>query len=229
MLHAHVMIRADDRTLQQAPNAFDAVCVNIPVPATTWIDVSMLKVDVCRISFLRFHSNAIRALNVCSMPGFTFWLGTEWGTATSDVVRTLAEHAHTATSASDFGTAMIRRAKQYSMKNDELLEWLNGQIKKAEKAIKGRLQSAETWRSGTDESWDAAADIHPSTAGTIMTKSDRLKVAEREDNIALRYKRDLDMFKAAYEIIAKDTPAGLRSEDAEPDGARGASDNSKTP
>src|ERR1700733_3958787 len=31
MLHAHLMIRTDDRPLKKAPNAFNAVCMNIAV------------------------------------------------------------------------------------------------------------------------------------------------------------------------------------------------------
>jgi hypothetical protein len=75
----------------------------------------------------------------------------------------------------------------------ELLEWLRGKIADAEMAVKAREQSAETWRTGTNAEWNAAAAMHPTTAGRTSKKGERTANAERDDKIATKLRRDVEM------------------------------------
>jgi hypothetical protein len=75
-----------------------------------------------------------------------------------------------------------------------LLEWLRGKLAEAEKHLQFRIEGAEMWRSGTDESWKAAARLSGEKAST---KAERLRTAESFDRIAVKCRREVEMFKAA--------------------------------
>lgn len=83
------------------------------------------------------------------------------------------------------------------------LGWLSEKITEAERAVKAREESAATWRTGTNAEWNAAAEIHPSTAGRTSKKSERLIVAEREERIAAKLRRDLAMLKAIAAALSQ--------------------------
>lgn len=85
---------------------------------------------------------------------------------------------------------------------DALSGWLLGKLADAERSVRAREQAGETLRGGTDKSWREAADMHPSTAGKVMSKAQRLKAAEAEDGIAKKCRREVAMFKAAIALHA---------------------------
>lgn len=76
----------------------------------------------------------------------------------------------------------------------ELLEWLNAQLSKAENALAAREQARETWRGGSSQSWKLA--------GCRLNKSQRLRVAEKEDRISIKCRRDVEMFKVVIAIVS---------------------------
>lgn len=79
-------------------------------------------------------------------------------------------------------------------KHTHLLEWLQGKIADAEKAVKAREQLEETWRIGDDKSWAEAAALHPDTKDEPpMKKADRLKESAAQGRIAARCRHDLEM------------------------------------
>lgn len=91
------------------------------------------------------------------------------------------------------------------MTKTDLLEWLRGKITDAESTLKAREQMEETWRSGDDKSWAAAAAMHPSTSGKPpMKMADRIKVADGQRRIAVKCRRELKMFEAALAAVQAD-------------------------
>ncbi len=93
------------------------------------------------------------------------------------------------------------------MKNAELLEWLREQMTKAEQALRARLQAVDAWSGGTDETWEAAKKLHPSTAGLPrITKPERRRIARREERIAALCRRDLEMLKALHDLVFRTNP-----------------------
>lgn len=94
------------------------------------------------------------------------------------------------------------------MNDAELLAWLRCKVADAEKAVKSREQMESVLRSGEDESWCAAAQLHPSTAGQpAFKKAERLKEAEAQNRIAAKCRRELEMFKATlhrFELIERE-------------------------
>ena len=68
----------------------------------------------------------------------------------------------------------------------KLIEFIEIKTSKAESDLKIREEMEKAWRSGTDESWNSAAEIHPSTYGIRSTKADRLKTADSQKRIAER-------------------------------------------
>lgn len=86
----------------------------------------------------------------------------------------------------------------------EVLGWLRAKLADAEKSLRAREQSEATFRSGTDESWAAAAELHSSTRGKPMNKKARLEVALIQGRIAGKCRREVEMFKAV--IAALDHP-----------------------
>lgn len=89
------------------------------------------------------------------------------------------------------------------MKNADLLEWLRGKITDAEKAVRAREQAVSTFRSGTDESWAAAAEFHPLTSGRPMSKKQRAEAAASNERIAVKCRLEVEMFNAVYAALSK--------------------------
>ncbi len=83
-----------------------------------------------------------------------------------------------------------------------LSQWLADKLKLAEEALRAREQAVEVWKSGTNESWAAAARMHPSTAGKPMSKAERMTAAARASRIAIKCRHDVEMIKA---IIDRET------------------------
>lgn len=75
------------------------------------------------------------------------------------------------------------------------IEFIQVKIVEAEKALKAREQMQRIWREGTDESWAAAANAHPSTKGQRLTKAERLKESESHGRIAVKCRLEVEMFK----------------------------------
>lgn len=88
------------------------------------------------------------------------------------------------------------------MANNRLLEWLDGKIKEAERALSAREQSEQCWRGGTDKEWAESAKLHSSTAGLPkLTRADRMRAAEAQRRIAEKCREEVEMFKLTRESI----------------------------
>ena len=88
--------------------------------------------------------------------------------------------------------------KSYS----KLLAWLHLKVVDAEKTFNTRKQLAATWRTGTDDEWKAAGQMHISTAGKTLKKAARLKEAEMHERIAGQLWREVTMFRAVLTALA---------------------------
>lgn len=76
---------------------------------------------------------------------------------------------------------------------NDLIEWLREKIIKAEKDVVAREQSEDTWRGGTNKSW---AEV-----GCRLTKAERHERADIEKRIAIKCRREVEMYKSALAII----------------------------
>jgi hypothetical protein len=84
----------------------------------------------------------------------------------------------------------------------DMLEWFRRKVAEAESTLKSREQMEALWRSGDDESWAAAAAMHPSTAGKPMPKAKRIEEADRQGRIAAKMRRELRMFEAVLSVLS---------------------------
>lgn len=99
------------------------------------------------------------------------------------------------------------------MTNEKILAFIEGKLKEAESSLRGREEMKMVWRSGTNATWSAACDLHPSTSGKAMSKSERLKTADRHERIALKLSHEVEMFKAALGIISNHLASTKPNED----------------
>ena len=77
---------------------------------------------------------------------------------------------------------------------DELMLWLEVQIETGLIHISSRKQSAEIWRTATDQ--------HFKELGTKMIKSsERLKLAEVDERIAKKHEHDIDVLNALVALV----------------------------
>jgi hypothetical protein len=83
----------------------------------------------------------------------------------------------------------------------ELLDWLRVKLSDAEAALKAREEMARTWRHGSDEAWEAAAAMHPKTAGKALKRAARLTEAKKHARIATWCRRDVAMFRATLAAL----------------------------
>jgi hypothetical protein len=83
-----------------------------------------------------------------------------------------------------------------------LKTWIDAKITECELKIKTREHMSATLRSGTDEDWDAAANLHPMTASKVYLKRDREIDASRNERITEHYRFELKMLKECAEVIA---------------------------
>jgi hypothetical protein len=72
------------------------------------------------------------------------------------------------------------------------VEFVKGKLADAEKSLKFREESEKVWREGTDKSWRAV--------GCKMTKQQRLEVSACHGRIAVKCRREVEMFK---EVLAR--------------------------
>jgi hypothetical protein len=89
------------------------------------------------------------------------------------------------------------------MQNEQVLEFISSKLKDAESRLKTREAMEMVWRGGTNATWAAAAALHPSTAGKSLSKRERLKQADTHARIAVKLKHEVEMFKAALELVSK--------------------------
>jgi len=101
------------------------------------------------------------------------------------------------------------------MLTSDITEFLQEKLAKAEMALRAREEAASTWRGGTDAEWREADQVYPSTRHLPpITKAERLAEADREDRIAEKCRRDIEMFQAAIAILDR-LPDSWASEDQE--------------
>lgn len=89
-------------------------------------------------------------------------------------------------------TTDAKRGTGTGMSNDPVV-WLREKVTEAEKALKAREQMEATWRHGTDETWRAVA--------CKMTPAQRLQEANKHARIAVKCRRDLEMFQTVLNIV----------------------------
>lgn len=68
------------------------------------------------------------------------------------------------------------------------IDFIEGKIVAAEKTLKTREEMYKTWREGTDASWRKS--------GCLNSKSERIKISDTHGRIAIKNRRDLEMFRA---------------------------------
>ncbi len=94
----------------------------------------------------------------------------------------------------------------------ELLDWLRGKLKEAEKAVLAREQMAETERGGTEEIWRAVAKA---TGPPYRGKAERERSAQAQDRIAVKCRRDLRMFYLTIAIVERSEEPAKNSDSTE--------------
>lgn len=77
----------------------------------------------------------------------------------------------------------------------EMLEWLQKQIEETNRCILAREQSEDTWRNGSEESWKAVC------GSKTPPKAERIKLADREQRIANRYRADFRILNRIFILI----------------------------
>lgn len=82
--------------------------------------------------------------------------------------------------------------------SEKLLEWLNEQLAKAEQALHSREQGAAIWGDGSDATWKSVAVM---AGSKFIPKKQRLQNADTERRIAVKCRRDVEMFKATIVLV----------------------------
>ena len=59
------------------------------ISTIAWPDPSRIRYDAPREALAVFKTNSLRAMNLCALPGFSFWMGVEWGSAGTRASREL--------------------------------------------------------------------------------------------------------------------------------------------
>ena len=77
---------------------------------------------------------------------------------------------------------------------NELADFIRLKIDGVESSIVAREQSEATFNGGTGADWKKAADMHPSTRGRFMTKTQRIQAADMEGRIPVKLRHERDMF-----------------------------------
>lgn len=78
--------------------------------------------------------------------------------------------------------------------DSDLEKFILSKIADVKKSIVYREQASACFRSGTDETWKMAAELHPSTSGKPMKKNERRRAAESNERIAIKLRLELEMF-----------------------------------
>lgn len=79
--------------------------------------------------------------------------------------------------------------------SEEIAAFLRGKLADAEAGLKFRVDSEKCWRGGTDKSWREV--------GCRQSKAERTKTAESHGRIAVKMRREVEMFKAVIAKIEK--------------------------
>lgn len=82
--------------------------------------------------------------------------------------------------------------------NQELQEWLNAQLAKAEHAVKCREQGEQCWSGGTNESWRKVAQAQ---GGVYHSRAKRLELAAKEKRIGDKCRKDVQMWKMVIGML----------------------------
>lgn len=80
---------------------------------------------------------------------------------------------------------------------------LEEKLSASEKSLKLREQMESSWRSGDDASWEAAAALHPSTAGKVMKRMGRIREAGRQGRIADKIRAETRATKEALAALSR--------------------------
>jgi hypothetical protein len=80
----------------------------------------------------------------------------------------------------------------------DLFGWLREKVTEAEKALRSREQMEESWRTGSEKDWKAAARM---SASKTIAKADRFKEAAKHARIAVKCRHELEMAKAAEKAL----------------------------
>lgn len=87
--------------------------------------------------------------------------------------------------------------------DQELRDWLNTQLAKAEHAVKCREQGEQCWSGGTDSSWRAVAQAQ---GGVYHSKAKRMELAAKEKRIGDKCRKDVEHWKTVIALLEeKDT------------------------
>lgn len=81
------------------------------------------------------------------------------------------------------------------MTKPEILTFIGQKLKDAEASLKCREEMARVWRGGTNKSWAAV--------GNTIGKSERLKVAAGHERIAIKLRREVELFQATLDELTK--------------------------
>lgn len=85
-----------------------------------------------------------------------------------------------------------------SMKPNDLMTWLDKELRKAEHALLARQQAQKTWSGGTEQEWKS---VCKASGARYLNKQERTEIAAREERIAARASQDLEAIKALIEIV----------------------------
>ena len=86
--------------------------------------------------------------------------------------------------------------------NKKLTDFVILKIAEVENHIKAREQMRDAFLGGTDESWAAAAKLHPTTASLPeMKKAERLRAAASQSRILEKLEYELAMFNEIFKLL----------------------------
>lgn len=77
---------------------------------------------------------------------------------------------------------------------NQLLTWLDEQLKEAKRALRARQESARTWATGSTADWRKV--------GCRLTQEQRFEEAIREKRVAKKYQRDVEILEALIAIVS---------------------------
>lgn len=88
---------------------------------------------------------------------------------------------------------LAARERCFRMSKAEMSEFIQGKLIDAFASLMAREEMEKTWRGGTDESWRAV--------GCNLSKKQRLKDADTHLRIAVKLRREVELFKAVRDAI----------------------------
>lgn len=76
----------------------------------------------------------------------------------------------------------------------EMIEFIEGKLIDSFASLKAREEMEKTWSGGTDETWRAV--------GCHLSKKQRLKDSAMHGRIAIKLRREVELFKAVKDFLA---------------------------